>query len=726
MAVGWAVLSAAPAQAQCAGGSGAQTGLGSVSCSGVAAWTGQAVASGGQVTYNNCLYKANQAVSANSGWCPGCSGIYLYGNGSACPAAGCNYGAQGTCGSGGSTPTPTPKAPTPTPTPNSGCTVAITPYLNVNGSGWQQTSSASLAVGGKIEFGPQPTSGTWSWTGPNGFTGSARDFTISNMQTSQSGTYTAKYTSGSSCGTQNFSITVTGGPTPTPTPTASGSCTVAITPYLNVNGTGWQQTSTASLSSGGSLEFGPQPTSGTWSWTGPNGFTGSARDFTLTNMQTNQSGTYTAKYTSGSSCGTQNFAITVTAGGSTPTPTPKPTPTPCTGCVGGKQVSGYFIQWGIYGRAYYVSNLPTSPAPSVILYAFNNIINNNCSTGVEQAGVGDDFADYGKSFPGDTYNQPLKGNFNQLKQYKAAHGSKIVMSLGGWTWSDGIYSAAANAGTLVPQCISTYMDGNLAKDTSDNAGGPGSAAGLFDGIDIDWEYPGLCGNNPSCGASSADKANYTTMMSTFRAQMPSGSILSIAAASGADKFPNYDAAGLCKSLTNVNVMTYDFFGAWAATGPTGPVSGLFQFAGQSALAAPLNTYDTVDAMDWWASNGCSASQLRFGVPFYGRGWAGNFSGLANNGLNAPATGVGAADPYGDPGGVNDYKLLTPCSGTLTDNDPTSHTSWCNSGSQWWSYDTPNSIASKEQEKNAKGWGGTFFWSFDGDNGSLYSAIWNNN
>src|SRR5947208_2736964 len=94
------------AEAQCNGGAGAQTGLASVSCTGAPAWTGQAVASGGTVTYQNCLYKANQAISANSAWCPGCAGVYLYGNGSACPAAGCNYGAQGPCG-GSATATPT-------------------------------------------------------------------------------------------------------------------------------------------------------------------------------------------------------------------------------------------------------------------------------------------------------------------------------------------------------------------------------------------------------------------------------------------------------------------------------------------------------------------------------------------------------------------------------------------------------------------------------------------
>src|SRR5262245_53181103 len=76
------VAAGTSAKAQCSGGAGPQTGLASVSCTNAPAWTGQAVAAGASVTYNNCLYKANQAVPANSSWCPGCSGVYLYGNGS--------------------------------------------------------------------------------------------------------------------------------------------------------------------------------------------------------------------------------------------------------------------------------------------------------------------------------------------------------------------------------------------------------------------------------------------------------------------------------------------------------------------------------------------------------------------------------------------------------------------------------------------------------------------
>lgn len=95
-----------------------------------------------------------------------------------------------------------------------------------------------------------------------------------------------------------------------------GSCSpTAITPYLEVNGGGWNQTATATLDAGGSVSFGPQPLAGgSWSWNGPNGFTSSSREINLQNLQTNQSGDYVATFTNTGGCtSTQTFTLTVNA-----------------------------------------------------------------------------------------------------------------------------------------------------------------------------------------------------------------------------------------------------------------------------------------------------------------------------------------------------------------------------------------------------------------------------
>jgi xyloglucan-specific exo-beta-1,4-glucanase len=95
------------------------------------------------------------------------------------------------------------------------CTpTAITPYVQINGGSWQQTATASVAQGGSVKFGPQPTTGgSWSWSGPNNFSATTREVTISNIQSTQAGNYVATYTNASGCkSTQTFSVTVTGTP----------------------------------------------------------------------------------------------------------------------------------------------------------------------------------------------------------------------------------------------------------------------------------------------------------------------------------------------------------------------------------------------------------------------------------------------------------------------------------------------------------------------------------
>src|SRR5678815_3560641 len=84
---------------------------------------------------------------------------------------------------------------------------------------------------------------------------------------------------------------------------------------------------------------------------------------------------------------------------------------------------------------------------------------------------------------------PLRGHWGQLKKLKQMHpGLKVLISLGGWTWSNGFASAAqpANRVAFVQGCINALILGNLP--VVDGAGGAGAAAGLFDGIDVDWEY----------------------------------------------------------------------------------------------------------------------------------------------------------------------------------------------------------------------------------------------
>jgi chitinase len=176
-----------------------------------------------------------------------------------------------------------------------------------------------------------------------------------------------------------------------------------------------------------------------------------------------------------------------------------------------KQIVGYFIEWGVYARQYFVKNIVSSGSASkltTINYAFGNVTNNQCAIADSWADY-DMFYDASNSVDGvsDTWDAgALRGNFNQLKKLKALYPNiKVVISLGGWTLSGGFSSAAqpANVSNFVKSCISLFITDPRW-------------AGVFDGIDIDWEYPAACGLQ--CGVPE-DTRNFTGMLAEFRKQL---------------------------------------------------------------------------------------------------------------------------------------------------------------------------------------------------------------
>ncbi|MFG2942394.1 glycosyl hydrolase family 18 protein [Streptomyces sp. NPDC048282] len=376
-----------------------------------------------------------------------------------------------------------------------------------------------------------------------------------------------------------------------------------------------------------------------------------------------------------------------TTGGTTPPTT------------GSKVKLGYFTEWGIYGRNYQVKNLVTSGSAAKIThinYAFGNVTNGQCA-------IGDAYADYQKTFTADqsvsgvadTWDQPLAGNFNQLRELKAKYPNiKILWSFGGWTWSGGFAQAAANPTAFADSCY------NLVEDPR--------WADVFDGIDIDWEYPNACGL--SCDTSGS--AAFKNLMSALRAKFGSNNLVTAATTadgSAGGKIDATDYAGASPYVDWYNVMSYDFFGAWATTGPTAPHSPLTSYSG-----IPTAGFDTADAMAKFKAQGVPASKLLIGIGFYGRGW----TGVTQDAPGGTATGP-AAGTYEQ--GIEDYKVLkTSCPATGT----VAGTAYAHCGSNWWSYDTPSTIAGKMSWARNQGLGGAFFWEFSGDtsNGELVSAI----
>ncbi|MGH8025254.1 MAG: glycosyl hydrolase family 18 protein [Pseudoxanthomonas sp.] len=401
---------------------------------------------------------------------------------------------------------------------------------------------------------------------------------------------------------------------------------------------------------------------------------------------------------------------------------------------GNKRVLGYFTQWGIYGRNYRVKNIDTSGSAAKLThinYAFGNVRNNVCEVGLtipsnESTGAGGDaFADYSKAFgagesvsgAADTWDQPLRGNWNQLKQLKAKYPNiKVLISLGGWTWSRGFASAARpeNRVAFVTSCVNAYIRGNLP--VTDNAGGTGAAAGVFDGIDIDWEYPNACGL--SCG-SAEDRANFTALLAEFRRQLNlvrPGLLLTIASGAGVDKIAATDPGQYAQHLDFINVMTYDFHGTWEAK--TNHHSALFASPNDPSTGN-VKFYNSNDAIEEFLARGVPASKLNLGIGFYGRGWT-NVANV-NNGLYQ----TGSAAPGTYEAGNEDYKVLKDRPGTIY-TDANARATWKYDGNTFWSYDTPTMITEKMNYVKVQNLGGAFFWEFSGDDaqGTLAKTVGN--
>jgi chitinase len=393
---------------------------------------------------------------------------------------------------------------------------------------------------------------------------------------------------------------------------------------------------------------------------------------------------------------------------------------------------GYFAQWGIYGRAFYPKTVETTGMASRLThinYAFENIGPDLRCFERTQAGAGDAFADYQKAYDAatsvdgvaDVWNQPLKGNFNQFKKLKARHPNlKMMLSLGGWTYSRLFSDAALTAASrqaFVASCIDLFIKGNLPTGLDgDPAGGPGAAAGVFDGIDIDWEWPGSEGNVGNV-IRPQDKQNFTLLLQEFRRQLNTygaqvGRQFFLSAFLPAD--PAKIAAGIevgpvFSTLDWATIQGYDFHGAWEPT--TNHQGQLF-----APAADPSPQKFSADlAIRTYRQLGAPAAKLLLGIPYYGRGWT-NVP-TANNGLYQP----GSAAQGTWEAGIEDYKKLKTLPGSRFF-DSASGALWFFDGRTFWSYDDERVIARKTAYVKSQGLGGTMVWELDGDDGTLTAAI----
>ncbi|GAA0406764.1 glycoside hydrolase family 18 chitinase [Streptomyces luteireticuli] len=424
---------------------------------------------------------------------------------------------------------------------------------------------------------------------------------------------------------------------------------------------------------------------------------------------------------------------------------------------------GYFVQWGIYGRGYTVKSLDTTGAAAKLThinYAFSNIDPNNltCLNGVTKAtgsnpqdpsqgdGAGDSWADYEKGFAAgesvngtaDTWDQPLAGNFNQVKQLKAKYPKlKVLMSIGGWTYSKYFSDVAktdASRQKFVKSCIDMYIKGNLP--VTNGRGGAGVAAGIFDGFDIDWEWPGSDGHAGN-HVSKDDKANNLLLFAEFRRQLDalSGSggqkylLTAFTPADPAKIDAGWDITtkdgtpSVFDYMDYANVQGYDFHGSGSDNSWEPKLTG----HQGNLYPDPKDPYSTKFSVEktvqTYLDAGVAPRQIVLGLAFYGRGWQQVTDG-GTNGVWQKANGA-APGQFPEESGTRGYdNLLASVSGLKIYHDEATVATYGFTGDngQWWTFDDAWSIGKKTAWLKSKKLGGAMIWEMSGDSGTLMTAL----
>ncbi len=282
-------------------------------------------------------------------------------------------------------------------------------------------------------------------------------------------------------------------------------------------------------------------------------------------------------------------------------------------------------------------------------------------------------------------------NIGKLLDYKQKHPRvKTVVSIGGWE-ADGFSQAASSE-----EGIRAFVESTIELMQRYN----------FDGVDIDWEYPG----NSAAGIASApeDKQNFTRLLKALRAGLDAlgrqdGRYRSLSIAVGASNacVRGIECAKIAPLLDYVYVMSYDMHGQRT----TGHHTNLYPAAndpGGVSADTILRAYERA---------GIPRSKLVIGAAFYGHLW---------KGVTDPGEGGdGFAQAASDSGGsavsyTNIVKNYLGKNGYARYWDEAARAPYLYNGDRFISYDDEQSVYEKAVYARTHGLGGVMFWEYTHD------------
>ncbi len=193
-------------------------------------------------------------------------------------------------------------------------------------------------------------------------------------------------------------------------------------------------------------------------------------------------------------------------------------------------------------------------------------------------------------------------NFRKLNELKAINPDlKILISIGGWTWSKHFSDAV----------LTEESNRNFAKSAADIV-----SKYNLDGVDIDWEYPGMIGDSNS--HRPEDQQNYTLMFKYLRESLDqlgkqTGKKYFVTTAIGASRefLQHTEMQKAQHYLDYINLMSYDFDNTYDNMS-----------SHQSNLYTPDNMpwiYSADLAINNLKKVGVNPSKIVMGICFYGKG-----------------------------------------------------------------------------------------------------------